>query len=133
MRINRTRGQGPHVLQTALQAVPWWADEAGPFEARPALQGDVRADVCVIGGGYTGLWTAHALKQREPSAHVVVLEADVCGAGPSGRNGSFLHGYWASLGELVPLLGRDSALDLDDEWTALPLATRASRSCRPSR
>jgi glycine/D-amino acid oxidase-like deaminating enzyme len=42
----------------------------------------------------------------------VLLEADVCGAGPSGRNGGFLHGYWASLAELVPLLGRDGALAL---------------------
>jgi glycine/D-amino acid oxidase-like deaminating enzyme len=58
------------------------------------------------------LWTALALKEREPSAHVVLLEADVCGAGPSGRNGGFLHGYWASLAELVPLLGREDALAL---------------------
>jgi glycine/D-amino acid oxidase-like deaminating enzyme len=85
----------------------------------------VRADVCVIGGGYTGLWTALALKQREPSAHVVVLEADVCGAGPSGRNGGFLHGYWASLGELVPLLGRDSALDLARAGERIVPAVRA--------
>ncbi|MFL5982551.1 MAG: NAD(P)/FAD-dependent oxidoreductase, partial [Gaiellaceae bacterium] len=68
--------------------------------------------MCVIGGGYTGLWTALALKQREPSARVVLLEAATCGAGPSGRNGGFIHGYWASLAELVPLLGRDAALQL---------------------
>src|SRR5207253_7650365 len=58
------------------------------------------------------LWTALALKEREPSARVVLLEAATCGAGPSGRNGGFLHGYWASLAELVPLLGRDGALAL---------------------
>jgi glycine/D-amino acid oxidase-like deaminating enzyme len=65
-----------------------------------------------VGGGYTGLWTALGVKEREPSARVVLLEAATCGAGPSGRNGGFVHGYWASLAELVPLLGRESALEL---------------------
>lgn len=68
--------------------------------------------MCVVGGGYTGLWTALALKEREPSSSVVVVEAQTCGAGPSGRNGGFLHGYWASLAEIVPLLGRERALQL---------------------
>jgi glycine/D-amino acid oxidase-like deaminating enzyme len=58
------------------------------------------------------LWTALALKEREPSVRAVLVEALTCGAGPSGRNGGFIHGYWASLAELVPLLGRDSALQL---------------------
>jgi len=66
----------------------------------------------VVGGGYTGLWTALALKEREPSARVVLLEAATCGSGPSGRNGGFLHGYWASLASLVPLLGPEEALAL---------------------
>jgi glycine/D-amino acid oxidase-like deaminating enzyme len=43
---------------------------------------------------------------------VVVLEAETCGAGPSGRNGGFLHGYWGSLGELIPLLGPERAVEL---------------------
>ena len=91
---------------------PWWWDEAGSDEPAPALAGDVAADLCVVGGGYTGLWTALALKEREPSARVVLLEAATCGAGPSGRNGGFLHGYWASLAALVPLLGRGPAVEL---------------------
>jgi glycine/D-amino acid oxidase-like deaminating enzyme len=81
--------------------------------------------VCVIGGGYTGLWTALALKEREPSARVVVLEAATCGSGPSGRNGGFVHGYWASLAELVPLLGRDSALQLARAGERIVPAVRA--------
>ena len=92
--------------------MPWWLDEAGPFSPAPPLEDEVAADVCVVGGGFTGLWTALALKAREPSLGVVVLEAETCGAGPSGRNGGFLHGYWASLGETLPLLGRDGALEL---------------------
>ncbi len=68
--------------------------------------------MCIVGGGYTGLWTALALKEREPAMRVVLVEAETCGAGPSGRNGGFLHGYWASLADLLPSLGRERALDL---------------------
>ena len=68
--------------------------------------------MCVVGGGYTGLWTALALREREPSARVVVLEAETCGAGPSGRNGGFCHGYWASLGETSATLGEEDAVAL---------------------
>ena len=94
-------------------------------EPAPPLEGDVSADVCVVGGGYTGLWTALAVKQREPSARVVVLEAVTCGSGPSGRNGGFVHGYWASLTQLVPLLGRDSALELARAGERIVPAVRA--------
>jgi glycine/D-amino acid oxidase-like deaminating enzyme len=83
------------------------------------------ADVCILGGGYTGLWTALALKEREPTASVVVVEAATCGAGPSGRNGGFLHGYWASLAEIVPLLGREGALQLAHAGERIIPAVRA--------
>jgi glycine/D-amino acid oxidase-like deaminating enzyme len=89
---------------------PWWLDEAGADEAAPALEGETSADVCIVGGGFTGLWTALALKEREPGAEVVVLEADRCGSGPSGRNGGFVHGYWASLRRAREVLGGDGAL-----------------------
>jgi glycine/D-amino acid oxidase-like deaminating enzyme len=91
----------------------------------PTLEGDVSADVCIVGGGYTGLWTALALKEREPSVQVVLVEADVCGAGPSGRNGGFLHGYWASLGELLSLFGRERALELARAGERIVPAVRA--------
>jgi glycine/D-amino acid oxidase-like deaminating enzyme len=91
---------------------PWWLDEAGADDPAPALAGERSADVCVVGGGFTGLWTALALKEREPGADVVVLEADRCGSGPSGRNGGFLHGYWASLAPARDVLGADAALAL---------------------
>ena len=91
----------------------------------PPLEGDVAADVCIVGGGYTGLWTALGVKEREPSARVVVLEAATCGSGPSGRNGGFVHGYWASIAELVPLLGRDAALQLARAGERIVPAVRA--------
>jgi glycine/D-amino acid oxidase-like deaminating enzyme len=81
--------------------------------------------VCIVGGGYTGLWTALGVKEREPSAHVVLLEAATCGSGPSGRNGGFVHGYWASIAELVPLLGRESALQLARAGERILPAVRA--------
>jgi glycine/D-amino acid oxidase-like deaminating enzyme len=94
-------------------------------EPAPVLEGDVTADVCIVGGGYTGLWTALALKEREPSLRVVLIEAEVCGAGPSGRNGGFLHGYWASLSTLVPLLGRERAVQLARAGEGVVPAVRA--------
>ena len=91
---------------------PWWLDEAPAVEPEPALEGDVEADVAIVGGGYTGLWTALALRELEPSARIVVLEAALCGEGPSGRNGGFLHGYWPSLVRARREFGDEGALAL---------------------
>jgi glycine/D-amino acid oxidase-like deaminating enzyme len=91
-------------------AVPWWLQEAPPDPEQPALDGDRKADVAIVGGGFTGLWTALELKRRDPDLDVVVLEAARCGIGPSGRNGGFLHGYWSSLARLRDVLGADGAL-----------------------
>ncbi len=92
----------------------WWLDEAlaaTPEEPdTPPLEGDVAVDVAIVGGGYTGLWTALELKVREPSLAVAVLEAEVVGWGPSGRNGGFVHGYWTNLAHLRRLFGDARAL-----------------------
>src|SRR4051794_33087598 len=94
----------------------FWLADAGPVAARPALAERVRADVVVIGGGYLGLWTAWHL--RAAGADVALLEADVCGHGPSGRNGGFLNGMWERVGELEELFGRDAALAVAREAAA---------------
>jgi glycine/D-amino acid oxidase-like deaminating enzyme len=91
---------------------PWWVDEAGRDEAAPRLEGNVAADVAIVGGGLTGLWTALAVLERKPGARVVVLEATRCGDGASARNGGFLHGYWGSLPRLVDVLGAEDALEV---------------------
>lgn len=86
-----------------------WHDTCGdPFTPRAPLPGDRDADVAVIGAGYTGLWTAHSLLERDPSLRVVVLDKEVAGFGASGRNGG-----WASA--LFPTgwkrIARDSSRD----------------------
>jgi glycine/D-amino acid oxidase-like deaminating enzyme len=73
---------------------------------------DLDADVAIVGGGYTGLWTALALRERDPELRVAVLEAEFCGYGPSGRNGGFCHGYWSYLPTLRALFGDAAALQL---------------------
>ncbi len=97
-------------------APPWWLEEALALEddtpeAEP-LDGDAEADVAIVGGGYTGLWTALALREREASLRITVLESEICGWGPSGRNGGFLRGFWTDLAQLRGLLGDGPALNL---------------------
>lgn len=92
-------------LEEALAAEP----EAEHVEP---LAGAHRADVCVIGGGYSGLWTALRLKEWEPGLDVVLLEAGLCGGGASGRNGGFALSWWAKLRALVTLCGEEEALRL---------------------
>ena len=94
----------------------WWLREALAAEpadlvaAAPALVGSTATDVVVIGGGYTGLWAAWRLTELAPDTRIVVLEADICGGGPSGRNGGFVTGWWDEMPTLVERHGRDGAL-----------------------
>lgn len=69
----------------------WWETRGESEPDRPALAGDLDVDVAIVGGGYTGLWTARELLERDPALRVAVLEKNVCGFGASGRNGG-----WAS-------------------------------------
>jgi glycine/D-amino acid oxidase-like deaminating enzyme len=78
----------------------------------PMLVGDETADVVILGGGYTGMWTAWFLKERDPGRDVVLLEADICGGGPSGRNGGFCDGWWGHLADMVKTYGEADALEL---------------------
>ena len=97
----------------------YWLAEAGPAEPAPALEGQRSADVVVVGGGYTGLWTAWQVKQLQPEASVVVLEQEGCGVGPSGRNGGFLNGLWFSLPTLRKHFGDREAIAVAQGGPAL--------------
>jgi glycine/D-amino acid oxidase-like deaminating enzyme len=90
----------------------WWLPEAGHAEPRPPLQGDLDADLVVVGGGYTGMWAAWFAKELEPEATIALLEADGCGTGPSGRNGGFVNAMWFSLPTLRRRFGDAAALAL---------------------
>ncbi len=70
----------------------WYADLGGLPEKRAALPGDREADICIIGAGYTGLWTAYYLKKADPSLSIVIVEREFAGFGGSGRNGGWLSG-----------------------------------------
>src|SRR6266498_50826 len=78
----------------------------------PELFETIEADVCIVGGGYTGLWTALRIKELQPDATVVMLEADICGGGPSGRNGGFALSWWPKIETLQKRLGKEEALRL---------------------
>jgi glycine/D-amino acid oxidase-like deaminating enzyme len=88
----------------------YWLQEAGPPTPAPALAEERSADVVVIGGGYTGMWTAWQIRALEPSARVILLEADICGRGPSGRNGGFANTMWFSLASMRARWGDQPAL-----------------------
>jgi glycine/D-amino acid oxidase-like deaminating enzyme len=68
----------------------WWRARGGFPKRRPSLPGPVEADACIVGGGYTGLWTAYYLAGLRPDWRIVVLEAAFAGYGASGRNGGWV-------------------------------------------
>ena len=115
----------------------WWLREALAAEAAatphlaaaaPPLRGSTTADVVILGGGYTGLWAAYRLTEIAPGARVVLLESDICGGGPSGRNGGFASGWWDELPTLIDRHGEagavsiaqamDDAVDRIGSWSA---------------
>ncbi len=86
----------------------WLQDiDAGP--ATNILKGEATADVAIVGGGYTGLWTAIRIKEQAPETGVTILEADFCGSGASGRNGGQVHTWFAEIDLLAALVGIDEA------------------------
>jgi glycine/D-amino acid oxidase-like deaminating enzyme len=105
------------------QGRSWWLLEALALpefagDPAPRLEGDISADVVILGGGYTGLWTAWQITQLDPGADVVVLEQDICGGGPSGRNGGFVNSFWQSLPHLTQRFGDEPAVRLCEEGEA---------------
>jgi glycine/D-amino acid oxidase-like deaminating enzyme len=96
------------------QRSPWLrealAAEGDPAPL-PAPSADVEADVAIVGGGYTGMWTAWHLLERDPGLRIVLVEQDICGGGPSGRNGGFVNAWWDEIDTLVQLYGAERGLE----------------------
>jgi glycine/D-amino acid oxidase-like deaminating enzyme len=87
----------------------WWDAIAGPLRPRPPLSGDLVVDVCIVGAGFTGLWTARALAQNDPTLRIVVVEKEVVGFGASGRNGGWCSALFStSDAALARLYGLDA-------------------------
>ncbi|SCK21083.1 FAD-binding oxidoreductase [Vogesella sp. LIG4] len=86
-----------------------WMDQLPPQQRQPGppLSGDSRADVVIVGAGYTGLWTAYYLKQLAPELDIAIVEAELAGYGASGRNGGWVIGELS--GEERLLAGLDDA------------------------
>ena len=93
---------------------PFWLEQAlfKDGELAPALQGDQTADICIVGGGYTGLWTAIQTKLQNPALDIAILEGDLCGAGASGRNGGCVVTWSAKFFTLRKLFGEMEAVRL---------------------
>ncbi|MEU6096591.1 FAD-dependent oxidoreductase [Streptomyces sp. NPDC047079] len=89
----------------------WYADDGLPAPREPLAQ-DASADVVIVGGGYTGLWTAYYLKKAAPFLRITVLEQKFCGYGASGRNGGWLYNGIAGRDRYARLHGHEAAVRL---------------------
>jgi glycine/D-amino acid oxidase-like deaminating enzyme len=87
----------------------WWSSLDQPVTPRPALQRHLDVDVAIVGGGFTGLWTARELLRRDRDLRVAVIEKEVCGFGASGRNGGWASGLFPlSNASVIRRYGRES-------------------------
>ena len=69
---------------------PYWYDDADEPDSNPMLVRNESCDLCIVGGGYTGLWTAIIAKERDPSRDIILIDAGTIGGAASGRNGGFM-------------------------------------------
>jgi glycine/D-amino acid oxidase-like deaminating enzyme len=94
------------------RSLSFWHDTVpDSLAAGDPLTGDAEADVAIVGAGFTGLWTAYYLAQRDPSLKIVVCEREVAGFGASGRNGGWCSALFpASLRKLARMANHDAAV-----------------------
>jgi glycine/D-amino acid oxidase-like deaminating enzyme len=91
----------------------WHESVPDDLTPRPALPGDGSADVAIVGGGLTGLWTAYYLLRAKPDLRIVVLEKEIAGFGASGRNGGWCSALFPrGVASLAKAHGLDAALAL---------------------
>ncbi len=114
----------------------FWVDTLPEREPHAPLDEVLGADLCIVGGGYTGLWAALYAKELDPARDVVLLEATRCGAGASGRNGGFLqssltHGVGNGLARFGDELAQLERLGLGN-FRALADDSEPARGSTPS-
>jgi glycine/D-amino acid oxidase-like deaminating enzyme len=102
-------------MDSGYRSLSFWHDtEPGPLDPRPALPGDRDVDVAIVGGGFTGLWTAAYLSVLDPALRIAVLEREIAGFGASGRNGGWCSALFpASIAKVARLYGREAARALN--------------------
>lgn len=119
-------------------AKPFWSTTVEDADAL-ALSQDIACDLAIVGGGFTGLWSALKARERRPNAHIIVLEADRCGNAASGRNGGFCapsisHGVsnalarWPKEAETLIRLGRENLDELERDLGAYNIDAAFERS-----
>ena len=86
--------------------------ETQPILPQPTLAQDLNVDVCIVGGGFTGLWTAINLKQRDPALTLAIIDKDICGGGASGRNGGFCMTWMSKATSLLKATGGQEGVRL---------------------
>lgn len=131
-----------HLVTSSLagsRPAPFWLEDLPSRPARPALHGERSCELLVVGGGYTGLWTAVQAKLREPGRRVVLLEARRVGWAASGRNGGFCeasitHGEangrsrWPEEYDTLHELGLQNLRELEADVERLGIDAQLSRS-----
>ncbi len=113
----RDHARSPTTQHPPYRDLSLWFDQAAAagdsLQARPGLDGSIEADVCIVGAGLTGLWTAYYLLRAQPTLRVVVLEAQIAGFGASGRNGGWCSSLFPiSIRALARRYGREQALTM---------------------
>lgn len=127
----------PALAGAALR--PFWFDTVRPLPACPPLVRDIRADLAIVGAGFTGLWTAVQARRRDPQARILVLDAGRAGNAASGRNGGFCapsisHGVgnalrrWPAEAETLIRLGRENLDGFARDVEELGLAIEFERA-----
>jgi hypothetical protein len=128
LRLHRGAPEGRE--QAQFRSKSFWL-EGGDYQ--PGLGGSRRADVAIIGAGFTGLSAAYFLKQADPSLDIVVLEQEVVGFGASGRNGGFVMPLlgW-NIPDVYKRIGYRRALQLQDWWQGRAAPETATPASQPS-
>jgi glycine/D-amino acid oxidase-like deaminating enzyme len=96
----------------------WLQEIAGDAPDADALEGAIKTDVAIAGGGYVGLWTAIRIKELMPACDVTVIEQDICGGGASGRNGGFVLSWIPKFSTFRAFFGVQDALQMAKDSVA---------------
>ena len=95
----------------------WLETLDAPLQHRAGIADDLDVDIAIVGGGFTGLWAAHFLRQEMPGAKIVVLEKEFVGFGASGRNGGWASAlYPVAFDRLVTEVGEERARNVREVW-----------------